>query len=739
MSDSRTSQKHDFIIVSNRLPVNVTKENGVLVFHPSTGGLATAMSSVGQDRDKVWMGWPGIASDDLTVADKRVITRELRKYNCVPVFLSQKQITGYYDGYANATIWPLFHYFQNQALYDTAFWEPYKEVNRVFQRAVVRHANPSATIWVHDYHFMLLPRLLRQELPASTIGFFLHIPFPSYEVFRILPHRVELLRGLLGADLVGFHTYDYARHFISSVQQMLGYETKLGSVITNTREITVDVFPIGIDYQKFVDALQNPIVKKEMQQLREHYDKQKLIISVDRLDYSKGIVGRLEAFDSFLERHPNYIGKVTLVVVAVPSRTDVDAYKQLRDTIELTVSRINGKYATMGWSPISYQYKNLPFEQIVALYALADIALVTPLRDGMNLVAKEYVAAKAKRTGVLILSEMAGASNELAEAIRVNPYDTNDIVRALEKALKMPATQQKSNLVAMQGRISRYSVTRWANDFIEQLARAKVMSAGTTRQNLSPPAQGKLLESYTQAKTRLFLLDYDGTLKDYVAPASKDRARPARSLLSRLSELAADPRNRVCIISGRTRTVLQAWFGALPLTLVAEHGAWIRHDGEWKKADIDFGKYKKKLLPIMQGYAERTPGTTVEEKDFALVWHYRGVTPELAYVRKVGLKHDLRVALAEADVDVFEGNKILEVKPRSISKGVLATEILNHTSADFVLCAGDDYTDEDMFMALPSSAWTIKVGPGATQARHHIESVDDMVSLLAKLASATKP
>jgi len=738
MSDVHTSQKHEFIIVSNRLPVNVTKENGVLEFHPSTGGLATAMSSVGQGQDKVWMGWPGIASDDLTVADKRIITHRLRKYDCVPVFLTKKQITGYYDGYANATIWPLFHYFHNQAVYDTTFWEPYTEVNRIFQRAVVRRASPNATIWVHDYHFMLLPRMLRKELPASSIGFFLHIPFPSYEIFRLLPHRVDVLRGLLGADLVGFHTYDYARHFISSVQHVLGYETKLGSVITNTREITVDVFPIGIDYQKFVSALQNPTVKNEMQQLREHYGKQKLVISVDRLDYSKGIVNRLEAFDMFLERHPNYIGKVSLAMVAVPSRIDVDAYKQLRDTIELTVSRINGKYATMDWSPISYQYKNLPFEQIVALYATADIALVTPLRDGMNLVAKEYVAAKGKRAGVLILSEMAGAANELAEAIRVNPYDAADIVGALERALKMSATQQKINLKAMQGRISRYSVTRWANDFIEQLAHAKVNAAGTTRQNLNPPEQNKLLEAYTAAKTRLFLLDYDGTLKDYVPPTSKDRARPARSLVGRLSALAADPRNRVCIISGRTRQVLQAWFGSLPLTLVAEHGAWIRHDGQWKKADIDFDQYKKKLLPLMQSYAERTPGTTVEEKDFALVWHYRGVTPELAYVRKVGLKHDLRVALSGTDADVFEGNKILEVKPRSISKGALASEILTHTGADFVLCAGDDYTDEDMFTALPSSAWTIKVGPGATQARHHIESVEDMVSLLGRLARATK-
>jgi trehalose 6-phosphate synthase/phosphatase len=732
-----TSQKRSFIIVSNRLPVNVTKENGKLSFHASSGGLATAMSSVGQGQDKIWMGWPGIASEDLTVADKRVITRELRKYDCAPVFLTRTQIAGFYDGYANATIWPLFHYFQNQAVFDASYWEAYKEVNLLFQRAVVRHAQPDATIWVHDYHFMLLPRMLKRELPSSSIGFFLHIPFPSYEIFRILPQRVELLRGLLGADLAGFHTYDYVRHFNASVQNVLGIDSNLGLMHVGTRQVVADAFPIGIDYQKFRDALDNQMVKDEMDKLREHYGGRKLVISVDRLDYSKGIVNRLEAFDTFLERNPRYLGKISLVVVAVPSRIDVDAYKQLRDTIELAVSRINGKYADMGWSPISYQYKNLPFEQLVALYAMADVALVTPLRDGMNLVAKEYIASKKSRSGVLILSEMAGATNELAEAIHVNPYDTADIVSALQQAFKMPATQQRIALLAMQGRISRYSVTRWANDFIEQLGRAKAAELETEAQTLDAASQKELLQAYTIAKKRLFLLDYDGTLKDYVAPTSKDQARPPRQLVSRLKLLAADPRNRVCIISGRTRATLQSWFGSLPITLVAEHGAWIRHDGQWASVDIDFQAHKDKLLPIMQNYAERTPGTTVEEKDFALVWHYRGVTPELASVRKIGLKHDLKVALHGGDAAVFEGNKILEVKPKSISKGAFAQDVLNHTAADFILCAGDDYTDEDMFEVLPGSAWTVKVGPGNTGARHTIGSVDSMVALLGKLAQAS--
>jgi len=696
--------------------------------------LATAMSSVGNDLDKVWIGWPGIASDDLTPADKRQITAELKKYDCAPVFLTQKQVGDYYDGYANATVWPLFHYFQQYATFNQTHWNTYQQVNQVFQKAVLRHARPDATIWVHDYHFMLLPRLLKKELPKSSIGFFLHIPFPSYEIFRLLPNRAELLKGMLGADLVGFHTYDYARHFSSSALQALGYDTKMGVIHAGNRMVVADVFPIGIDYQKFVSALQEPAVKKEMRHLEEHYAGQKLIVSVDRLDYSKGIPERLEAFSQFLEKHPKYHKKVSLAVVAVPSRTDVDAYKQLRDTIELTVSRINGKYATMEWSPISYQYKNLPFEQIVALYAMADIALVTPLRDGMNLVAKEYVASKQSRSGVLILSEMAGAAHELPEAIRINPYDASAIVSALEEALKMPPLKQKRALHAMQGRISHYSVTLWANDFIRQLKQAKDRAEQDRLRILDADAQSQLSNAYRTAKRRLLLLDYDGTLKSYAPSPEPAKARPSPALRKLIGRLASDPQNTVCIISGREKGTLENWFGQLPVRLVAEHGAWVRNGTTWTKADVSIDSYKKRLCELLETYAERTPGAAIEEKDVAMVWHYRGVATELAYLRNTNLKHDLRLLLADSGIGIFEGNKIIEIKPTSVSKSVKAVELLQATSADFVLCAGDDYTDEDMFTSMPDTAWTIKVGPGASQAKYHVSSVDDMVALLARLA-----
>lgn len=724
---------HDFVIVSNRLPVHVSKVHGKLHFEASSGGLATAMSSVSTGKNTMWLGWPGIASDDLTTADKRSITHELKKYHCAPVFLTRKQVDDYYDGYANATLWPLFHYVQHLAIFNQQHWETYKQVNRLFAKAVLRYAAPTATVWVHDYHLMLVPRMLRAELPESSIGFFLHIPFPSYELFRLLPNRAELLKGLLGADLVGFHTYDYTRHFVSSVSQVLGYDAEMGVITTGYRRVVTDVFPIGIDYQKFVRALQQPIVKAEIDQLAAHYKGQRVIVSVDRLDYSKGIVERLEAFDRFLEKHPRYHKKVSLMVVAVPSRTGVDAYKQLRDTIERAVSRINGKYATMEWSPISYHFKNLPFEQIVALYAIADVALVTPLRDGMNLVAKEYVASKQTRNGVLILSEMAGAIHELPEAIRVNPYDTPSIVSALEQALKMPAIAQKRALHGMQGRISHYSVTRWADDFLKQLRSAATAAQALRRRNLDTDGERQLHAAYQQAKKRLFLLDYDGTLKAYVATPDATDARPSPALRRLLGRLASDPRNVVCIISGRSRAALNTWFSTLPLTLIAEHGAWTRQNGVWAKTDASFDAYKKELQDILISYAERTPGARIEEKDFSLVWHYRGVAPELAYIRNTSLKHELRTVLHGHDIGIYEGNKIIEIKPTAIRKSHKVQEIIDSTAPDFILCAGDDYTDEDMFSIMPAHAWTIKVGPGTTLATYRVNAVDDMVTLLKHL------
>lgn len=725
--------KQKFIIVSNRLPVSVSKVDGKLVYSPSYGGLAIAMSSV-SGGERLWIGWPGIYSDDLTSAEKSAITRKLKRDGCYPVFLSKAQINKFYSGYANDTLWPLFHYFQSYANYDKDYWDAYKEVNKIYQKAVAKHAAPNASVWIHDYHLMLLPQLLRKVLPKASIGFFLHIPFPSYEIFRLLPNRREILQGLLGSDLIGFHTYDYARHFLSSVLRILGIENNNGSIIMDERVIRVDAFPIGIDYRRYADALQDETTRQEVDRLKEHYKGKKVILSAgDRLDYSKGILKRLEAFEQFLRQYPSYHKKVILAVIVAPSRTDVEAYKDLKDTLERTIARINGTFSTEDWTPITYQAKVMPLEELIPKFIAADVALVTPLRDGMNIVAKEYVAVKQNIPGVLILSEMAGAVDEMPEAIRINPNDIDAIVCGIKEALKMPKKEQLEKIRSMQRRLSRYTVQRWAHDFMEQMDASKQTQSRRSDKMLSDEQEAKLLRQFKKAKKRLLLLDYDGTLRGFVSTHDSRQGAPPKALLRLIRSLTALPNTKVCIISGRPRDVLEAWFDGLPVVLAAEHGAWVKHDGEWSQQQESMHEHKKTIMPILEHYAERTPGALIEQKDFALVWHYRNVPTELAHARNANLRSELTRLLANTDVGIHNGAKIIEIKPRNVHKGVVAEDLAAMYPSDFILCIGDDYTDEDMFRALPENAYSIKVGLGDTSARSQVVSVSKVLQLLQKL------
>lgn len=724
------------IVVSNRLPVSVSKQDGKLVFEPSSGGLATAMASLeGDTTQRLWIGWPGVCSDELTASEKSTITRRLRTYGCHPVFLTRDQVNKFYVGYANDTLWPLFHYFQSLANFDTAYWKAYQAVNAIYKRAVVRHADSTSLIWVHDYHLMLLPQMLRAALPDSAIGFFLHIPFPSYEIFRSLPNRSEILEGLLGADLIGFHIYDYVRHFLSSVLRVLGLGNSHGLVAVGDRTVKADAFPIGIDYQKFVNGLGSEEVKQASDTLRQHYQGQKIILSVDRMDYSKGIPQRLEAFEYFLQHNPRWHKKIALVVVAVPSRTEVETYQKLRIDIEQTIGRINGAFGTVDWTPVSYQFRNLPFEETLAMFARAEIALLTPLRDGMNLVAKEYVTAKQKGGGVLILSEMAGVVDELPEALRINPHDIKAIAGAIQKALRMPLSEQRRRLQSMQGRLSRYTAQRWATDFTDQLEKAH-RNQGTLGKNVLPGGtESAMVNHFKAARQRLLLLDYDGTLREFASTHNPNQAKPKPALVSILRKLAQMPNTQVCIISGRPRQALQSWFGTMPITLAAEHGAWVRHNDQWTQQTSSLNGHRQTIMPILESYAERTPGAQIEEKDFSLVWHYRNVPAELAYARNAGLRHELNQILADTDISIHNGSKIIEIKSNNIHKGAVASDLLAQVPADFVLCIGDDYTDEDMFKVLPEHAYSLKVGSGETHAQHQIPSVKHVRTLLSKLVA----
>jgi len=400
------------LIVSNRLPVNVIKKQEELQIKPSIGGLATGLGSFYKSYKSTWVGWPGVKTEDIRGREKDVES-ELKKENCYPVFLSKNNIENYYHGFCNKTIWPLFHYLVQYTRYDNNLWKSYKEVNESFCEAVCKVAEQGDIIWIHDYQLMLLPELIRERKPDATIGFFLHIPFPSYEIFRLLPWRNEIMDGLLGADLVGFHTYGYARHFLESVSRLTGYEQSFGQITAGNRAIKADIFPMGIDYKRFSDAANDSDVQKEIKKIQKKIGERKLILSFDRLDYTKGIPQRLESYDLFLENNQEYKEKVTFIMVAVPSRTGIDQYRQLKRQVDELAGKINGKHATVGWTPIWYLYRTLPFSTLLALYNASDVALITPARDGMNLIAKEFIATKNDGKGVLILKRNGRSSRRV--------------------------------------------------------------------------------------------------------------------------------------------------------------------------------------------------------------------------------------------------------------------------------------------------------------------------------------
>ncbi len=722
------------ILVSNRLPVGVERddERGI-VFKPSVGGLTTGLSAFHASHESRWVGWADWDLDGLNQADVAEMNRVLgQEHGCTPVFLEPEEAAGFYEGFCNSTIWPLFHHFTQYAEFDPDTWECYVRTNRAFCEAVLEVARPDDIIWIQDYQLMLLPAMIRERLPDARIGWFLHIPFPSFEIFRMLPWRREVLEGLLGADLVGFHTYDYAQHFLNSCRRLLGVDEALGRIVVDNRVVLTDAFPMGIDYERYRDAARSPATRAEAESIGANTGERRLVLSIDRLDYSKGIPDRLRAFDAFLDRYPEWCERVTLMCVAVPSRENVETYRQLKTEVDELIGSINGRYATMGWTPVLYLYRSLPFDMLTGMYAAADVALVTPLRDGMNLIAKEYLAAHDDRPGVLVLSEMAGAARELGEALQVNPFDQQQIVEALHQALTMDEDEARERNALMQPRLRRYTVMKWADEFLAALDRVKAMQDGFTARLLHTAQRTQLVAEYRRASQRLILLDYDGTLMPF-APRPEDVA-PAPGVRALISALVADDRNEVVVVSGRDRETLESWLGDLGVDIVAEHGVWLRgKSGEWRTIAPMSESWKPRVEALLEMYVDRTPGSFIEEKDFSLVWHYRQVPRELAETRVLELKDALTGVVNDWGLAMMDGNKVLEVKAADVDKGRAAHRWMCREDLDFIIAIGDDRTDEDVFHAAPDGAWTIKVGSGPTRARNSVRGVPDVRSLLAEM------
>jgi trehalose 6-phosphate synthase/phosphatase len=719
------------LIVSNRLPTKVLRTDEGLTFQPSEGGLATGLGSIYRQGDNVWIGWPGLFVEG--EAEEEHIKQELLADNMAPVFLTEAEIRDFYEGFSNGTLWPTFHYFSDLAIYEQTHWEAYMAVNQKFCDAVLALAGPEDTIWVHDYQLLLLPELLRRARPEAAIGFFLHIPFPSQELIRVLPWREQLLRGMLGADLIGFHTFGYLRHFLSAESHLLGLPAQNGQIEMQTRTVRVDAFPMGIDYERYAKAAASESSKAHEEEYRQALRDTRVILSIDRLDYTKGIAQRLRAFDLLLQRYPEWRGQVTLVMLVVPSRDQVAQYASLKEEIDELVGRINSQYRTISWNPINYFYRSLPLDELVSLYRLAEVALVTPMRDGMNLVAKEFVASKLDQRGVLILSERAGAARELSDAITINPTDIGQLVEAMHDALVMPEEEQISRMTAMQALVRRYNVFSWTRLFMNQLSYTKMKQHTLATEMLTEQATTQLATDFKAAKQRLILLDYDGTLVNF--HPNPQRAEPDQELRLLLRSLTELPDTRVVVISGRDRATLEKWLGHLPIDFIAEHGVWLRTAGEdWHLFQQLRNDWKRELRPVLELYVARTAGSFIEEKDYSLVWHYRRADNDLGVERAREMMSHLSFMTANTDLQVMEGHKVIEIKNAGINKGAAATRWLEQYPADFVLAFGDDRTDEDTFRVLPEGAYSVRVGTGARSlARFNIASPTEVRQLLRKL------
>ncbi|MGH7499078.1 MAG: bifunctional alpha,alpha-trehalose-phosphate synthase (UDP-forming)/trehalose-phosphatase [Gemmatimonadales bacterium] len=723
------------LIVANRLPVTVqVSETGVDV-QRSTGGLATGLQGPHENSDGLWIGWSG-ATVDLGPERQVELEAKLAAMRLVAVPLSQDLVTRYYEGFSNGVLWPLFHYLLEQVPLQVSDWDAYVEANERFADVVAAHYRPGDLIWVHDYQLLLLPGLLRKRIPDARIGFFLHIPFPSEELFRTLPSRERLLEGLLGADLVGFHTPAYLRHFASSLTDILGISVEIDRVQLPEREVRIGVFPMGIDAATFSALAADPAVEAEARAIRGD-GSVRVLVGVDRLDYTKGIPRRLLAYERMLNTHPELRERVRLLQVAVPSRTGVGAYQDFRTLVDQLVGRINGVFGTPRWVPVHYIFRGLSKSDLVALYRAADVMLVTPLRDGMNLVAKEFIASRNDGDGVLVLSEFAGAGWELPEAVRVNPYDVEGAAEVYYRALTMPVDERRARLAPLRSRVQTFDVHRWVASFLQQLEESTPVVPPRGLPAGGDAAHKALTARLAGTDALLLLLDYDGTLVPYAA--TPDLARPDPGLVSLLGAAAARPDTEVHVVSGRAREALEHWLGHLPVWLHAEHGFWSRapDSKEWVPAAEPGGSWREPVLAILRDITARTPGSLIETKAAAIAWHYRMADPETGARRANELRLHLNQVLSNQPVEILPGHRLLEIRPYGIHKGRIVAQLSAERLASTAIVAiGDDRTDEDLFAALPPEAITIRVGAGPTKARFRLEGISAVRALLQAVVDA---
>jgi trehalose 6-phosphate synthase/phosphatase len=717
------------LVASARLPVAVAARGpGEWDVSASPGGLATALRAVASQRPFLWIGWPGQA---VPADQQAAVTEAIQRVDAgaVPVHLDRPAIEGWYEELSNRVLWPLLHALPAPMRVAAGAWQRYVEVNQQFADAIAGLARPGDSVWIHDYQLALVPHLLRKRELDLAIGFFLHVPFPASETFRTLPMREELLRGIVGADFIGFHSYEYVSHFRSSLLRILGVESEPELVALPTHHARMGALPIGIEPDEITQVAAQPECVAELDQLRQRYRGRKVVLGVDRLDYTKGLPRRLIAFEEMLENNPDLRESVVFIQVASPSRTGVVEYQRLERQIDQLVGRVIGRFSSPSGSPLVYIHQHVPRERLVPLYQLADVALVTPLRDGMNLVCLEYIAARGDDPGTLLLSEFAGAAQCLSGAVLVNPYNTAEVASALAGALR--GAPDQSSFAHMREFVQSNTSTAWAERFLERLDSTRREFGGRVKRlRASDP---ELTSPLARAERPLLLLDYDGTLQPHLrVPEQAAPSARVRELLAEAAKVA-----RTYVVSGRSAAVLEQWFSSIPVGLVCEHGLSIKHpDGSWsEQPSFDRRALDEVVLPLFRDFCLRTPGSQVERKAASLAWHYRGSDPRLGAWRAKELSSQLGARLSGQPLSVLLGSRVVEVRHAGISKGTAAQTILAaHPDTDLVVCAGNDRTDEDMFATIAAAevpSIVCYVGGTNTSADYFVESPDELQEQLA--------
>lgn len=710
------------IMVSNRLPVKIGADGSAT---RTTGGLASALEGAALEVEPLWVGWPGQAAEDFDDIEK--IGAEMRSSGVVPVFLTREEIDGFYEGYSNSTLWPLLHYMVERARFSNDWWESYRAVNQKFADVIMEVADDGDQVWIHDYHLFLVPAMLRGENKGLKVGFFLHTPFCTSEIFRVLPDRGEILKGVLGADVIGFHTYNYLRHFRSSILRVLGWETDMEGFWHNGREVHLGVYPIGHNHAGFERAMTGKTFPEIFEKNAKDLGGKRLILSVERLDYTKGLPAKLAAMRRFLEVHPEKRDEVLFVLIAVPSRQGVAEYDELTEEVQREVGAINGQFGRLGHSPVQFLHRGFPIEDLAAFYALAEVCLVTPLRDGMNLVAKEFLDCQrpefSKRPGVLILSEFAGAAQELSHSIQVNPYDVDDVATALDRALEMPDDERRKRIDMMQGRLRKQDSATWTRLFLKDLDKVPQREERVAIVEMRPLAI-ELAEKVKSGQKLGLFLDYDGTLRGFVDVP--EQAVPDSELPKLIKDLGSFANVDIAVVSGRPSVFLEKHLGGLGATLVGEHGyRWLNGGkGEWELFNPHVNTdWKNAIREHLDQVALMTPGTHVEEKQSALVWHYRKADPEFGAWRARALLDELMAMAANLPVTVHHGQKIVEISSLQVSKGAAVDFLMKSWGCNAAVVAGDDQTDETMIALEPEGVefHTVKIGTGSTRAGYRTD------------------